>query len=123
MIYTLMLFICSTPKLNMSTWSFTCLVLPNIVHTHHASVTSVIDSYLDREYFLPVVPWGSCCRMARMAVGAVNMEEAPCSDRTRKKAPGSGVPTGLPYEKTPCQIKDQKANLKEICIINYRWLI
>lgn len=38
--------------------------------------------------------------MARMAVGAVNMEEAPCSERTRKKAPGSGVPTGLPWKHT-----------------------
>lgn len=40
--------------------------------------------------------WGSCWRMARMAVGAVNMEAAPYSDRTRKNAPASGVPTGLP---------------------------
>lgn len=38
--------------------------------------------------------------MARMAVGAVNMEEALCSDSTRKNAPGSGVPTGLPCKHT-----------------------
>lgn len=52
--------------------------------------------YLGRGYVLPMAASGSCWRMARMAVGAVNMEAAPCSDRTRKKAPGSGVPTGLP---------------------------
>lgn len=52
--------------------------------------------YLVSGYFLPMAAWGSCWRMARMAVGAVNMEAAPYSDRTRKNAPGSGVPTGLP---------------------------
>lgn len=38
-----------------------------------------------------------------MAVGAKNMEAAPYSDRTRKKTPGSGVPTGL-----PCGHNDQQ---------------
>lgn len=33
-------------------------------------------------------------------MGAVNMEETPCSERTRKNAPGSGVPTGLPCKQT-----------------------
>lgn len=53
-------------------------------------------SYLLNGNFLPMAASGSCWRMALIAVGAVNMEEAPCSDMTRKKAPGSGVPTGLP---------------------------
>lgn len=58
-----------------------------------------------------------------MAVGAVNMETAPCSDRTRKKALESGVPTGLPCrerESTATVVKTEtatehksKANLTE----------
>lgn len=65
--------------------------------------------YLFRAYFFPCAAWGSCWRMARMAVGAVNMEEAPCSDRTRKNAPGSGVPTGFPCDHTnSCSADDMQ---------------
>ena len=63
--------------------------------------------YLVRGYFFPVSACGSCWRMARMAVGAVNMEEARCSDSTRKNAPGSGVPTGLPCEQTGMWMEQQ----------------
>ena len=64
----------------------------------HQSVKQwkTVAIYLDKGYFFPTSAWGSCWRMALRAVGAVNMEEAPFSDMTRKKAPGSGVPTGLP---------------------------
>lgn len=65
-----------------------------------STVCSSCCVYLDRGYFFPIAAWGSCWRMARIAVGAVNMEEAPFSDRTRKNAPGSGVPTGLPCKQT-----------------------
>lgn len=56
--------------------------------------------YLVSGYFFPIVAWGSCWRIARIAVGAVNIEETPCSDKTRKKAPESGVPTGFPWNHT-----------------------
>jgi hypothetical protein len=39
-------------------------------------------------------------RMARSAVGAVNMALTPCWLIMRKYAPASGVPTGLPYTHT-----------------------
>ncbi len=41
-------------------------------------------------------PDGSCCLIARSAVGAVNSTFTPCSAHTRQNAPASGVPTGLP---------------------------
>ena len=41
--------------------------------------------------------------MARYAVGAVNIATAPYSDITRKNAPASGVPTGLPSYRTVVQ--------------------
>ena len=56
--------------------------------------------------YLPInAPSGSCWRIARKAVGAVNMVETACCEITRQKAPGSGVPTGLPsymIEVLPC---------------------
>lgn len=74
-------------------------VLPP-VESKEAAAGESVATYLVKGYFFPVAAWGSCWRMARMAVGAVNMETAPCSDRTRKKAPESGVPTGLPCRET-----------------------
>ena len=50
----------------------------------------------DRSYFGMKSPFGSCCRIARNAVGDVNSAATLCSDATRQKAPASGVPTGLP---------------------------
>ena len=41
-------------------------------------------------------PSGSCCRIPRNAVGAVNSVSTPCSAITRQNAPASGVPTGFP---------------------------
>ena len=41
-------------------------------------------------------PFGSSLLMARKAVGAVKSALTPCCAITRQKAPGSGVPTGLP---------------------------
>ena len=38
-------------------------------------------------------------RIILTAVGAVNMFVTLCCSITRKNAPASGVPTGLPYEK------------------------
>ncbi len=55
--------------------------------------------------------------MARMAVGAVNMEQAPFSDRTRKKAPGSGVPTGLPCKQT---VKHQLFSSQTVTLRAYK---
>lgn len=48
--------------------------------------------------------------MARMAVGAVNIPLTLCWLRTRKNAPGSGVPTGLPWktEKRKRQVNKNK---------------
>ena len=43
---------------------------------------------------------GSCPLMARNAVGAVNSATTPCSAMTRQKVPASGVPTGLPSNRT-----------------------
>ena len=51
-------------------------------------------------------PSGSCCRIARNAVGAVKSVDTPCSATTRQNAPASGVPTGLPSYSTvvqPCK--------------------
>ena len=59
----------------------------------------------DRSYFFSNSPFGSCCRIARKAVGAVNMVTTPCCSITRQKAPASGVPTGFPSyitEVAPC---------------------
>ena len=39
---------------------------------------------------------GSSLRIARIAVGAVNMPVTPCPATTRQNAPASGVPTGFP---------------------------
>jgi hypothetical protein len=41
-------------------------------------------------------PSGSSFLIARNAVGAVNIALTPCWAMSRQKAPGSGVPTGLP---------------------------
>ena len=41
-------------------------------------------------------PLGSSFLIARNAVGAVNSAATLCCAITRQKAPGSGVPTGLP---------------------------
>ena len=38
------------------------------------------------------------------AVGAVNMLTTLCCSMTRKNAPASGVPTGLPYQKMEEQL-------------------
>ena len=53
-------------------------------------------SNFDRSYFPISSPFGSTRRIARIAVGAVNMARTPCSAITRQNAPASGVPTGLP---------------------------
>ena len=50
----------------------------------------------ERSYLLSCSASGSCWRMARKAVGAVNRLTALCCSMTRQKAPASGVPTGLP---------------------------
>ena len=51
----------------------------------------------DERSYLPMnAPSGSSFLIARKAVGAVNRTETLCSAITRQKAPGSGVPTGLP---------------------------
>lgn len=43
---------------------------------------------------------GSSFRMARMAVGAVNRVLTLCLSMMRQKVPASGVPTGLPSNRT-----------------------
>jgi hypothetical protein len=57
----------------------------------------------DRSYPPIRVPSGSSRRIARIAVGAVNMVATPCSATTRQNAPASGVPTGLPSYSTVVQ--------------------
>ena len=50
----------------------------------------------ERSYAAAFAPAASSFLMARYAVGAVNIATAPYSEITRKNAPASGVPTGLP---------------------------
>ena len=47
-------------------------------------------------YFFRYSPFGSSRLIARNAVGAVKSARTLCCEITRQKAPGSGVPTGLP---------------------------
>ena len=57
----------------------------------------------DRSYFASSLPSGSSLRIARIAVGAVNMQDTLCPAITRQNAPASGVPTGLPSYSTVAQ--------------------
>ena len=50
----------------------------------------------DVSYWLGSLPCGSSRLIARTAVGAVNSAFTRCCWITRKNAPASGVPTGLP---------------------------
>ena len=54
-------------------------------------------------------PSGSCCLIARSAVGAVNSTRTPCWAQTRQNAPASGVPTGLPSYITEVQPRSSGA--------------
>ena len=58
---------------------------------------------VDRSYSPISAPSGSCWRIARNAVGAVNSATTPWSAITRQNAPASGVPTGLPSYSTVVQ--------------------
>ncbi len=56
-----------------------------------------------RSYFFTNFPSGSSFLIALIAVGAVNNDLILCSDITLQKTPGSGVPMGLPSNKTVVQ--------------------
>ena len=57
-----------------------------------------LKSYLEKN-----LPSGSSFLIALKAVGAVNNDFILCSDITLQKTPASGVPTGLPSNKTVVQ--------------------
>ena len=59
---------------------------------------------ITRQFPVPIsrrnFPSGSSLRMARMAVGAVKKLLTPWAAMVRQKVPGSGVPIGLPSNRT-----------------------
>ena len=57
-------------------------------------------SKCERSYFEKYSPFGSSFLIARKAVGAVNKLFTLCSEMTLQNVPGSGVPTGLPSNRT-----------------------
>ena len=63
----------------------------------------------DVSWAAPSSAFGSTFLTARKAVGAVKKTSTPCSAITRKKAPASGVPTGLPSYITEVQPSSSSA--------------
>ena len=61
------------------------------------------DSKDDKSYFLKNSPSGSSFFIALKAVGAVNSDFTLYSEIIRQNSPASGVPTGLPSNKTVVQ--------------------